>query len=146
MRVVVQRVSQASVTVQEQCVGAIGPGLLVLVAVAKDDTEKDADYLADKIANLRVFPDETGKMNRSVLETGGAALIISQFTLYGECARGRRPSFDRSAAPDAARTLYDYFVAQVRGTGLPVEIGIFQAEMQVGVVNNGPVTLIIDSK
>jgi D-tyrosyl-tRNA(Tyr) deacylase len=146
MRLVVQRVSQASVTVQDECVGAIGTGLLVLVAVSKTDSEKEADYLADKVTNLRLFPDETGKMNRSVLEIDGALLVISQFTLYGDCVKGRRPSFDQAAGPETAKGLYDYFVAKIRTTGLPVATGVFQADMQVTLTNSGPVTLIIDSK
>jgi len=143
---VVQRVSKAEVTVEDRTVGAIGRGLVILLAIAKGDTEKEADYLTEKVSNLRVFPDETGKMNRSVQDIGGALLVISQFTLYGDCVKGRRPSFDRSAEPETAKGLYDYFVTKLRATGLLVATGTFQAEMQVSLINSGPVTLIIDSK
>lgn len=145
MRAVLQRVSNARVEVDGAVTGSIGPGLLVLLGVGQGDTEKDADYLAGKIAGLRVFPDEAGKMNRSVAECSGALLVVSQFTLYGDCRKGRRPSFDGAAAPDHANRLYEYFVAQARAHGLRVETGVFQASMAVHLVNDGPVTLLLDS-
>jgi len=125
--------------------GSIGRGLVVLLGVGQDDTEKDADYLADKVAGLRIFPDEAGKMNKSVADCGGALLIVSQFTLYGDCRKGRRPSFDHAAAPELANRLYEYFVAQVRRRSLRAETGVFQACMAVHLINDGPVTLILDS-
>jgi D-tyrosyl-tRNA(Tyr) deacylase len=146
MRVVIQRVSQARVEAEGQPAGAIERGLLVFLGVAKSDTRADAEYLADKVTGLRIFPDEAGKMNRSVLETGGALLIVSQFTLYGDCRKGRRPSFDWAAPPEEARALYDYFVGACRKRNVPVETGIFQATMAVALVNDGPVTLICDSE
>ena len=145
MRAVVQRVSSARVEVDRNTCGAIGPGLLVLLGVSKDDTAAQADYLAGKIIDLRIFPDDAGTMNRSVLETGGSLLIVSQFTLYGDCRKGRRPSYDRAAAPDSAKQLYEYFVEAARSRGLPVETGIFQASMSVHLVNEGPVTLLHDT-
>jgi D-tyrosyl-tRNA(Tyr) deacylase len=126
-------------------VGEIGPGLLVLLGVAKADTANDADFLAAKVAQLRIFADEAGKMNRSVAEAGGAMLVVSQFTLYGDCRKGRRPSFDSAAAPEDARKLYEYYVDVTRRTGLRVETGIFQADMAVSLLNDGPVTLIVES-
>jgi D-tyrosyl-tRNA(Tyr) deacylase len=145
MRAVVQRVSEARVVVDGTVTGSIGRGLVVLLGVGQDDTEKDADYLADKVAGLRVFPDEAGKMNKSVADCGGALLIVSQFTLYGDCRKGRRPSFDHAAAPELANRLYEYFVAQVRRRSLRAETGVFQACMAVHLINDGPVTLILDS-
>lgn len=145
MRAVVQRVSRASVTVEGRVIGEIGPGLLVLVGVSESDTEADADYLAGKIAGLRIFEDQNGKMNRSVADAGGAVLAVSQFTLYGDVRRGKRPSFDNAARPERARELYEYFVAQVRQSGLRCETGQFQAMMSVSLVNEGPVTLLLDS-
>src|SRR5262249_37177214 len=132
--------------VQGSTVASIGPGLLVLVGVRHEDSEADADYLVDKIAGLRVFQDHKGKMNLGVKETGGSLLIVSQFTLYGDCRHGRRPSFDRAAPPERAMELYDYFVAAARGTGVPVQTGVFQAMMEVTLVNQGPVTILIDSE
>jgi D-tyrosyl-tRNA(Tyr) deacylase len=147
MRVVLQRVSLASVTVSGEVAGAIGPGLVVLVGVARDDGERDADYLADKVINLRVFPDDEGRMNRSLLETGGELLVISQFTLYGDCRKGRRPDFTSAAPPDEARHLYDYFVRALRERcNIRIITGVFQAEMDVSLTNRGPVTVICDSK
>jgi len=146
MRVVIQRVSRAEVTVNGRTVGSINTGLLVLAGMSRDDDERDADYLVEKICGLRIFPDADGKMNLNVAEAGGGLLIVSQFTLYADCRRGRRPSFDRAAPPERALALYDYFVAAARRTGLPVETGIFQASMQVGLVNSGPVTIAIDSE
>ena len=145
MRAVVQRVSTASVAIDGQIVGEIGVGLLVLLGISKTDAETDADYLADKIAGLRIFEDADGKMNRSVAEVGGAILAISQFTLHGDVRRGKRPSFDEAARPDRARELYDYFVAQIRRQGLRCETGQFQATMSVSLINEGPVTILLDS-
>ena len=146
MRVVVQRVSRASVKVGEEITGEIGAGLLVLLGVGQEDSERDADYLAEKIAGLRIFEDCGGKMNCSVLEAGGAVLAVSQFTLYGDVRRGKRPSFDAAARPERARKLYEYFVERVRGLGLRCETGVFQAMMDVELVNSGPVTILLDSK
>lgn len=145
MRAVVQRVSRASVAVEEQIIGEIGPGLLVLVGVAANDTAADADYLAEKIAGLRIFEDGGGKMNLSVAEVGGAILAVSQFTLYGDVRRGKRPSFDDAARPERARELYEHFVAEIRQRGLRCETGRFQAMMSVSLVNEGPVTILLDS-
>lgn len=145
MRVLVQRVSEASVTVAGSRIGAIGPGLLLLVGVTMTDDAEDARYLAGKVANLRVFEDEAGKMNRSALECGYAALVVSQFTLYGDTRKGRRPSFVRAAPPAQAEPLVDLFAAELRSAGLPVETGHFGAEMAVGLVNAGPVTLWLDT-
>ena len=128
-----------------EVVGAIGRGLLVLVGVAKPDTPADADYLADKVSGLRIFPDHDGKMNRSVLEAGGALLVISQFTLYGDCRKGRRPSFDMAAGAEQARTLYERFLDACRARSVPVQSGVFQASMAVHLVNDGPVTIICES-
>lgn len=146
MRAVVQRVSRAKVTVNGQVAGEIGPGLLVLLGVGQNDTEADADYLAEKIAGLRVFEDAEGKMNRAVGESGGAVLAISQFTLYGDVRRGKRPSFDAAARPEQARRLYEHFVEKIRATGLRCETGRFQEMMQVELVNEGPVTILLDSQ
>jgi D-tyrosyl-tRNA(Tyr) deacylase len=146
MRAVVQTVSRAKVTVGESTTGEIGPGLLVLVGVGQADTEQDAIYLAEKIAGLRIFEDEDGKMNRSVRDTAGSVLAISQFTLYGDVRRGKRPSFDDAAAPEPARRLYELFVESIRAAGLQCETGRFQEMMQVELVNQGPVTILLDSK
>jgi D-tyrosyl-tRNA(Tyr) deacylase len=132
--------------VDDQTIGRIGPGLLVLLGVSRADEEKDADYLADKIAHLRIFEDDDGKMNRSLVDTGGEMLIVSQFTLLGDCRKGRRPSFVQAAPPEKAERLYDYFVYQVRLKGVSVATGQFQAKMAVSLVNDGPVTLILESK
>lgn len=145
MRAVVQRVSRASVAVDGKVVGAIERGLLVLLGVQREDAAKDADYLVDKILGLRVFPDEDGKMNLSVGEVGGGVLVISQFTLYGDCRRGKRPSFDLAAPLEQAKELYEYFVQAAREAGTPIESGIFQAYMAVELINDGPVTIILDS-
>ena len=146
MRAVVQRVAACEVHVRDEVIGRIGPGLLVLLGVSQPDEEKDADYLADKIAHLRLFEDDDGKMNRSLVDTGGEMLIVSQFTLLGDCRKGRRPSFVKAAPPEKAEKLYDYFVYQVRLKGISVASGQFQARMAVSLVNDGPVTLILESK
>ena len=146
MRAVIQRVSQSSVKTGDEIVGGIGRGLLVLLGVATADRASDADYLVNKIANLRIFEDDNGKMNRSLLETGGQMLVVSQFTLMGDCRKGRRPSFMAAADPATAATLYEYFVEQTRGCGITVETGRFQTLMEVSLVNDGPVTLILDSR
>src|SRR5580700_7443852 len=145
MRAVVQRVSRAQVAVNEEIVGKIGPGLLVLLGVGRDDTEADATYLAEKITGLRVFEDAQGKMNRSLHEAGGSVLAVSQFTLYGDVRRGKRPSFDAAAPPEKARQLYEFFVQQIRAAGLRCETGRFQETMQVELMNQGPVTILLDS-
>src|SRR5580698_371010 len=145
MRAVVQRVSRAQVTVNGEIAGEIGEGLLVLLGVGRDDTKADATYLAEKIAGLRVFEDAQGKMNRSVLDAGGSVLVVSQFTLYGDVRKGKRPSFDAAAAPEKARQLYQFFVEQVRAAGLRCETGRFQETMTVELVNEGPVTILLDS-
>lgn len=146
MRAVVQRVSGARVEVDGEIAGAIGRGLLVLLGVAKTDTAADAAYLADKVVGLRIFADEAGKMNRSVAEAGGDLLVVSQFTLYGDTHKGRRPSFDLAAPPELARSLYEQFVELCRERGVTVRTGIFQAMMSVHLVNDGPVTLICESR
>ena len=145
MRLVIQRVREASVTVSNSVVGSIRTGLLVLLGVSGTDTVEDADYLTEKLLGLRIFPDENGKMNRNVQEAGGLLLIVSQFTLYGDCRKGRRPSFDQAAPPDQAQDLYNYFVESAKRGPVPVETGVFQATMQVHIVNDGPVTILIDS-
>jgi D-tyrosyl-tRNA(Tyr) deacylase len=146
MRAVVQRVSRASVKVDGEVVGAIDGGLLVLLGVAQDDAEADAEYLAEKISGLRIFEDAEGKMNRSVSEAGGAVLAVSQFTLYGDVKKGKRPSFDAAARPEKAVQLYEHFVSRILAAGLRCETGKFQAMMQVELVNDGPVTILMDSK
>lgn len=146
MRVVVQRCKDAKVTVDEKVTGEIGKGLMLLVGVTHEDTEKDAKYLADKIAGLRIFEDDAGKMNYIVTETEGAILSVSQFTLYGDCRKGRRPNFMGAAAPTEAERLYDYFNQELRAGGLQVETGVFGAMMDVSLTNWGPVTLILDSR
>jgi len=145
MRAVIQRVARAQVSVGKEITGKIDAGLLVLLAVGNTDTRADADYLAEKIAGLRIFEDEQGKMNRSVVEAGGAVLAVSQFTLYGDVRRGKRPSFDAAAPPEQARGLYEYFVERIRAAGLRCEAGRFQEMMQVELVNDGPVTILLDS-
>jgi D-tyrosyl-tRNA(Tyr) deacylase len=145
MRAVVQRVSRAQVMVNGEITGQIGLGLLVLLGVGRDDTEADATYLAEKIAGLRVFEDDHGKMNRSVQDAGGSVLAVSQFTLYGDVRRGKRPSFDAAAPPEKARQLYEFFVDQIRAAGLRCETGRFQEMMKVELVNEGPITILLDS-
>ena len=145
MRAVLQRVKQAHVEVAGELKGRIGLGLLILLGVTHADKRADADHLAEKILHLRIFPDDQGRMNRSVLEAGGALLVVSQFTLFGSCKKGRRPSFDQAAPPDQARELYEYFVERLRLSNTMVETGVFQAEMEVHLINDGPVTFVLDS-
>ncbi|MCF8128806.1 MAG: D-tyrosyl-tRNA(Tyr) deacylase [Deltaproteobacteria bacterium] len=145
MRAVVQRVKESRVEVKKRVVGQIGPGLLILLGVGQDDTAKDCEYLANKVSNLRIFSDEKGVMNLSLLDTDGATLVVSQFTLWGDCRKGRRPSFVKAAPPDVAEELYEHFVELLKGKGLVVATGIFQEMMDVHLVNDGPVTLLLDS-
>jgi D-tyrosyl-tRNA(Tyr) deacylase len=145
MRAVVQRVSRARVTVDGETTGEIGKGLLVLLGVGKEDAESDAEYLVNKISALRVFDDQNGKINLAVADVGGAVLAVSQFTLYGSVVKGNRPSFDAAAVPDRARQLYEYFVERIRAAGLRCETGRFRETMQVELVNDGPVTILLDS-
>lgn len=146
MRAVVQRVKSSAVTVDNETIGDIGNGLLVLLGVAKTDHSNDAEYLAEKIANLRIFEDNNGKMNRSLLDMGGEMLVVSQFTLLGDCKKGRRPSFVSAADPSLAKELYQQFVAAVSEKGIPVKTGRFRALMDVSLINHGPVTLIVESR
>jgi D-tyrosyl-tRNA(Tyr) deacylase len=146
MRCVVQRVLNSSVTVNNETVGAIGPGLMVLIGVSTDDTDADLKYMTDKVPNLRIFDDENGVMNRSVLDVGGSILAISQFTLYGDARGGRRPSYIRAARPEEANQMYQRLVAAWREKGIHVETGIFRADMQVSLINDGPVTILLDSE
>ena len=145
MRAVVQRVKESRVEVKKRVVGQIGPGLLVLLGVGQDDTLKDCEYLAGKISHLRIFSDEKGFMNLSLLDTKGAALVVSQFTLWGDCRKGRRPSFVKAAPPEPARDLYEHFVELLKREGLTVATGMFQEMMDVHLINDGPVTLMLDS-
>ncbi len=145
MRAVIQRVSRAKVTVNGETAGEIGRGLLVLLGIGAGDTHADADYLAEKTIGLRIFEDADGKMNLSVAEVGGALLVVSQFTLYGDVRRGKRPSFDAAAPPQQARELYEYFVGKIRAAGLRCETGRFQETMTVELANEGPVTILLDS-
>ena len=146
MRAVVQRVSSASVTVAKEVVGEINHGFLILLGVAEDDTQDDLIWLAAKIAGLRVFVDEDDKMNLDLKQVGGSALVVSQFTLMGDCRKGRRPSFVAAGRPEKANSLYQSFVAELKGLGIPVQTGTFQAHMDVSLVNDGPVTLLLDSR
>lgn len=146
MRFVIQRVSRAKVTVAGEVTGEIGHGLMVLIGIGSGDTEQDVTSMVDKLVNLRICADADGKMNLSVLTTGGGLLLISQFTLYGDCRKGRRPSFEKAAAPERARELYDLVVAAARRTGLPVGTGVFREHMEVELVNDGPVTILLDSE
>jgi D-tyrosyl-tRNA(Tyr) deacylase len=146
VRAVVQRVAEASVCVGDEVVGSIGPGLVVLLGVGVGDTEADADSLAEKVLNLRIFPDEAGQMNRSVLEVSGGLLVVSQFTLLGDARRGRRPSYIEAAPPEEADRLYRQFVSRLRPSGLAVATGVFRAMMDVALVNRGPVTILLDSR
>lgn len=144
MKVVIQRVTSASVAVGGKIAGQIGQGLVVLLGVAKGDSEAQAEWLAEKVADLRIFNDDDGKMNLSARDIGGSLLVVSQFTLAGNCAKGKRPSFDTAAPAEEGKRLYGHFVAAARRTGLPVETGVFQADMQVALVNDGPVTFILE--
>ena len=144
MKAVIQRVTSASVAVEEEIVGQIGQGIMILLGGEKGDDENKADWLVDKICGLRIFSDADGKMNLSVQDVGGSLLVISQFTLAGNCTKGKRPSFDTAAPPDEGKRLYEYFVAAARQTGIPVATGIFQADMQVSLVNDGPVTFNLE--
>lgn len=146
MRAVVQRVDSAAVEVEGAMVGSVGKGLLVLLGVEKEDTDRDLEYLLDKVAGLRIFEDEQEKMNLSVADVGGGLLVVSQFTLYGDCRKGKRPSFDKAAGAEMANAYYEKFVAGARSKGLRVGTGKFQAHMLVSLVNNGPVTILLDSK
>ena len=146
MRSVVQRVKRAAVTVNEETVGEISTGLLVLLGFRPEDGEKDLNWMVDKLVGLRIFEDEEGKMNRSVLDVGGELLVVSQFTLYGDCRSGKRPSFTSAAPPEQANALYERSVEALRSRGMKVETGVFQAEMDVELINDGPVTLLLDSE
>ena len=146
MRAIIQVVSQAKVEVENKISGQIKSGLLILLGVSKDDGEDDINYLAKKIANLRIFPDQQDKMNLSLLDINGAALVISQFTIFGDCRKGRRPSYGQSAPPQKAKELYEKFIELLVDLGIKTETGIFQAHMEVSLLNNGPITLIVDSK
>ena len=146
MKTVIQRVTQSAVTIDNKETARISQGLLVLLGVGHDDTQSDADYLADKIINLRIFEDENGKMNRSLLDIGGEILVVSQFTLMGDCRKGRRPSFVDAAKPEIANELYEYFVSVLEKKKVPLKTGVFQAMMDVSLVNNGPVTILLESK
>jgi len=146
MRAVVQRVSKAAVVVEGETCGAIGPGMLVLLGVGKNDSEKEAEALADKIATLRIFDDEQGLMNLSLQDIRGEMLIVSQFTLFGDCRKGRRPSYSSAASPGEANRLYEFFISEVRKKNIPVATGRFQAMMDVSLTNNGPVTLLLDTE
>ena len=145
MRIVIQRVKEARVEANGQVTGTIGAGLVILLGIAKTDSYQDADYLVEKILNLRIFPDDSGKMNRSLLEVNGGLLIVSNFTVYGDCRKGRRPSFDLAADPDKAQDVYQYFVERARRSPVSVETGVFRASMSVYLVNDGPVTLSCES-
>ena len=145
MRFLIQRVARAAVHVEGSLVASIGAGLVVLIGIAATDTTREADYLADKLVNLRIFQDENDKMNRSALDVSGELLLISQFTLYGDCRKGRRPSFDAAAPPAMARELYEYVVGKIRERGLVTRTGVFQAHMRVELINDGPVTLLLES-
>lgn len=146
MRAVVQRVTQASVTVEGKTVGSVGPGIMVLIGVAAEDTDKDLKYITDKVMNLRIFDDENGVMNRSLLDVGGSILAVSQFTLYGDARGGRRPSYIRAAGPEPANEMYERAVVAWRSQGIHVETGRFRTEMKVSLVNDGPVTILLDSE
>ena len=145
MRAVVQRVKKSSVFIDGKSVATIGPGLMVLLGVARNDSEKEADFLAEKIPNLRIFEDKNEKMNLSLLDSGGQMLVVSQFTLLGNCRKGRRPSYVDAAEPDMANALYEYFIEKVRAKGIDVQSGRFRAKMDVHLINDGPVTLVVES-
>ena len=146
MKLLLQRVAEARILVNEHTVGAIGRGLLVFIGICRNDSDEDAAYLLNKLFHLRIFPDESGKMNRSIQESGGSLLIVSQFTLCGDTSRGRRPSFDQAAPPEEAQRLYNSFVESARRGPVPVETGVFQAVMKVHLTNDGPVTFLLDSE
>jgi len=146
LRAIIQRVTRAHVTVASRVAGEIQTGVLILLGVGRADTPESAEYLAEKIANLRIFADDAGKMNRSLVEIGGSALVVSQFTLYGDTRGGRRPSYIQAASPEDANRLYEEFVRCLRSFGVPVETGVFQAHMEVELVNDGPVTILLDSE
>ena len=146
MRAIIQRVTRARVTVASRVAGEIQTGVLILLGVGRADTPESAEYLAEKIANLRIFADDAGKMNRSLVEIGGSALVVSQFTLYGDTRGGRRPSYIQAASPEEANRLYEEFVRCLRSFGVPVETGVFQAHMEVELVNDGPVTILLDAE
>jgi D-aminoacyl-tRNA deacylase len=145
VRLVIQRAKESKVIVNGSTTGSIRSGLLVLIGISREDTPADADYMLDKLLGLRIFPDDSGKMNRNIAEAGGALLLVSQFTLYGDCRKGRRPSFDRAAAPKEAHAIYEYFVNSARKGTIAVETGVFQATMEVHLINDGPVTILLDS-
>jgi D-aminoacyl-tRNA deacylase len=145
MRLVIQRVKESKVIVSGSTTGSIRSGLVVMIGISREDTRAEADYMLDKLLGLRIFSDVNGKMNRNIAESGGALLLVSQFTLYGDCRKGRRPSFDRAAPPAMAQTLYEYFVESARHSTVPVETGVFQASMEVHLINDGPVTILLDS-
>jgi D-tyrosyl-tRNA(Tyr) deacylase len=145
MRAVIQRVKESTVSVEDEVISKIGAGLLVFIGIARGDRSSDAEYLAEKISNLRIFEDDAGKMNRSLLENGGQMLVVSQFTLLGDCRKGRRPSFVQAAPPDTADRLYENFTNMVREKGIAVQTGRFRAMMSVSLINDGPVTLIVES-
>ena len=146
MRAVVQRVKSASVKVEGKLISEIGAGVLVFLGIAHEDTATEIEYIANKVANLRIFEDAEGKMNRSLLDTGGAALVVSQFTLYGDCRKGRRPSFIKAARPELANTLYEQFITALEQQNIPTQGGTFQAMMDVELINDGPVTILLDSE
>jgi D-tyrosyl-tRNA(Tyr) deacylase len=146
MRVVIQRVKEARVEVEGGIVGKIGDGVLLLLGVGKDDTEEDVEYLSEKVLGLRIFEDDTGKMNLSIEDVKGEILVVSQFTLYGDCRRGRRPSFDKAARPDMAEKLYSLFVSELGKSGIKIEMGKFRAIMDVHIINTGPVTILLDTR
>lgn len=146
MRAVIQRVKQSCVFIKNELVSEIGPGLLILLGVSDKDRTEDADYLADKIINLRIFEDDSGKMNRSLIETRQEIMVVSQFTLFADCRKGRRPSFTNAAPPEKAETFYQYFVDRLFAKGISVKTGVFRAMMDISLINDGPVTIIIDSK